>query len=137
MTSPDDEQFKSYLKGFRPVPPEPLQTRRHSVRARRLFTLAAGATAGLAAIVVVLLLPSRTRERIVSTADVSSPNQETATRVARTLSSAKRSQMSTPALTKLALDDRETFNELMTEKLRTQFPSMNGEQSALRVLAKE
>jgi hypothetical protein len=50
---------------------------------------------------------------------------------------AKSTDLPTLALTKLALDDHHAFDEFMTEKVQSQFPRMNGEQSALRALAKE
>jgi hypothetical protein len=46
-------------------------------------------------------------------------------------------QMSTPALTKLALDDSEAFDALLARESRTVLPSMQDEHSALRVLSKE
>jgi hypothetical protein len=133
MANSDDEQFKNYLNSFRPVTPEPLHVKRYPVRARRLFTLAAAA-ASIAAIVLVVLLLSRSRQRVLSPTAGSSANQEIAW---QPLASSSRSQLSTPRLTKLALDDHEAFDEIMREKVRTQFPPMNGEQSALRVLAQE
>jgi hypothetical protein len=42
-----------------------------------------------------------------------------------------------PALTKLALDDDQAFDRLLTGESRAAFPAMQAEQSALRVLAKE
>jgi hypothetical protein len=42
-----------------------------------------------------------------------------------------------PALTKLALDDDQAFDRLLTDESRTAFPVMHAEPSALRVLAKE
>jgi hypothetical protein len=45
--------------------------------------------------------------------------------------------MSTPVLTKLALDDSKAFDALLTDESQTVLPSMQGEQSALRVLAND
>jgi hypothetical protein len=45
-------------------------------------------------------------------------------------------QISTVALTKLALDDSRAFDDLLARESQTMFPGMEGKQSALRVLAK-
>lgn len=46
-------------------------------------------------------------------------------------------RISTLALTKLALDDSEAFDAVLTDESRNMFPKMREERSALRVLAKE
>jgi len=134
MANPDDEQLKSYLKSFHPVVPEPLRTRAYPAKAGRLFALATTAAVSLAAIGLVVVLLSRSWQHVPRPATKSSPSREIAV---QSLNSARGSQISTTLLTKLALDDHEAFDELMTEKVRTQFPLMKDEQSALRVLAKE
>ena len=48
-----------------------------------------------------------------------------------------RSRVSTLALTELALSDSKEFDRLVTEESGAMFPNMQGEESALRVLAKE
>jgi hypothetical protein len=45
-------------------------------------------------------------------------------------------RISTVALTRLALDDSEAFDALLARESQTMFPGMQGNQSALRVLAK-
>jgi hypothetical protein len=50
---------------------------------------------------------------------------------------AQHTERSMPALTNLALDDHAAFDKFMTDEVQTQFPSMQSDQSALRVLAKE
>lgn len=132
MANRDDDQFESYLKSFQPVAPEPLRLEKHPIRTGRLFVLSATAALSLLALVVVLALLSRTWQRLPPATP--SANQKVATRPRE---NTNRSQMSTPMLAKLALDDHEAFDELMAEKVRTQFPPMKDEQSALRVLAKE
>jgi len=42
-----------------------------------------------------------------------------------------------PALTKLALDDDQAFDRLLTDESRAAFPAIDAEPGALRVLAKE
>jgi hypothetical protein len=137
MANSDDEQFKNYLKSFRPVTPQSLQAKRHLAKPRRLFAVAVGVAASLAATVIVVLLLSHSREHTLSTGKRSVTEQTTMLQTSRPIASATQSKISTPVLTKLALEDPEAFNTLMTERLQTQFPAMKGEQSALRVLAKE
>jgi hypothetical protein len=138
MANSDDEQFKNYLKSFRPVTPQSLQAKRHLVKPRRLFAVAVGVAASLAATVIVVLLLSHSRKHTLSTRKSRSVTEQTTMlQTSRPIASAKQSKISTPVLTKLALEDSEAFNTLMTERLQTQFPAMKGEQSALRVLAKE
>lgn len=132
MANWDDEQFESYLKSFHPVAPEPLKLEKHPIRTGRLLVLTTTAAVGLVALVFVVTRFHRTWYRLP--AATPSANQLVVTRPRE---NTNRSQISTPILTKLALDDEETFDELMAEKVRTQFPSMKDEQSALRVLAKE
>lgn len=140
MSIPDDEQFKSYLKEFRPIAPESLRTKKHSVATRRVFVLAAGATACLAALVVALLLvphrqkPSQPAEAKESLADAP---QLATLQASRPIASTPQLHMSTPVLTKLALDDSQAFDALLTNESRTRLPRMQSERSALRVLAKE
>jgi hypothetical protein len=45
-------------------------------------------------------------------------------------------RISTVALTRLALDDSQAFDALLARESQTMFPGMQGNQSALRVLAK-
>ncbi|MGA7969290.1 MAG: hypothetical protein WCC32_12520 [Terriglobales bacterium] len=45
-------------------------------------------------------------------------------------------RISTVALTKLALDNSQAFDALLSRESQTMFPGMQGNQSALRVLAK-
>jgi hypothetical protein len=88
----------------------------------------------LAAVALVFIVFSRSPE-VAQEQAVSKPFSD-----AHTFSAShdpKSIDLSTLALTKLALDDHHAFDEFMTDKVQSQFPRMNGEQSALRVLAKE
>ncbi len=137
MSLPDDEQFKSYLKGFRPVAPESLHTKRRSGATRRVFLLAAGAAACF--ILALLWIPRHPKQPLPTSTSSgpADPSQIAMLQASPPNVNARQSQISTPVLTKLAFDDREAFNVFLTDKLQTQLPRMEGEQSALRVLAKE
>ena len=126
MTNREDEQFENYLKGFRPVAPPALPAKRHRVTSRRLFAIAAGATATLAATFIIFSLLSRNGSHTPRTSVASG-----------LIAGTKRSQIAAPALTKLALENPGAFDALMAERSHTQMPAMKGEQSALRILAKE
>jgi hypothetical protein len=136
MSDADDKQLESYLKNFRPVDPEPLplRTKTHSVSGRRRSALAISAVACLAAIALVFILMSRgpdganeqSPSRPFGEANLSSANND-----------AKRVEIPTPVLTKLAFDDHRAFDQFMTEKFQSQFPPMKSERSVLRVLAEE
>lgn len=137
MSLPDDEQLKSYLKGFRPVAPESLHTKRRSGATRRVFLLAAGAAA---CFILALLWIPRHAKQTLPTSTSSGPAdalQNAMLQASRPNVNARQSQISAPVLAKLAFDDREAFDAFLTDKLRTQLPRMEGERSALRVLAKE
>jgi hypothetical protein len=135
MSDGDDKQFESYLKNFLPVDPEPLtlRTKIHSAGTRGRSALAVSAVACLAAIALVFVVLSRGPE--VANEPASRPFNDTNLPSAN--NDAKRIEMPTPVLTKLALDDHRAFDQVMTEKFQSQFPSMKSEQSALRVLARE
>lgn len=138
MVHPDDEQIKSYLKEFRPVDPQPLPAKKHLIVSRHQLAVAAVAAGALAATVTLTILFSRTHKHGVPTGDGSSVTQKATTlQASHPIASSKHSEMGTPALTKLALEDSEAFNAVMTEKLKTQLPTMKDERSTLRVLAKE
>jgi hypothetical protein len=136
MSDADDKQFESYMKSFRPVDPEPLplRTKMHSASARGRSMLAVSAVACLAAVALVFIVLHRGSDGAIEPVDsgllrdlhaVSRRGEE------------KRIGLPTVVLTRLALDDSRTFDEFMTDKVNSQFPSMKNEQSALRVLAKE
>lgn len=127
MPEPNDEQFEKYLRNFRPVDPEPLpvRTKKHAAGASSRSALVACAVGCLAAVAaVVIVLPRNSRPSNYQAA--AEPRDD-----------ARHDKISTPALTRLALDDHAAFDEFMSDKVQTQFPSMQSAQSALRVLAKE
>ncbi len=133
MPDTDEKQFESYLKSFRPVDPEPLPLggKTHSVGARRRSALAVTAVACMTAIALVLVL-------IVSSHNQQNGNDQPASHTfSNSSDNAKPTKISAPVLTRLALDDHQSFDEFMSEKVQSQFPPMKSEQSALRVLAKE
>ncbi len=127
MPEPNDEQFEKYLKNFRPVDPEPLpvRTKKHAAGANRRSALAACAVACLAAVALVMIVLPRAPKPGYNQEPSAIPNN------------AQHTEISMPALTNLALDDHAAFDKFMTDEVQTQFPSMQSEQSALRVLAKE
>jgi hypothetical protein len=136
VSNPDDKQFERYLKNFRPIDPEPcpLLTKTHFVSARRRSALAVSAVACLAAVALAFIVLSRGQEaeseqsasRHFSDADAFIGSND-----------AKRVELPTIALTKLALDNHQAFDKFMTDKTQAQFPPMNTEHSALRVLARQ
>jgi ferric-dicitrate binding protein FerR (iron transport regulator) len=127
MPEPNDEQFEKYLKNFRPVDPEPLpvRTKKHAAGANRRSALAACAVACLAAAALVMIVLPR------------GPRPTNNQSPAQITNNSQHTELSMPALTNLALDDHAAFDKFMTEEVQTQFPPMQSEQSALRVLARE
>jgi hypothetical protein len=133
MASQDDEQFKGYLKSFRPLVPQALHNQRNSSKGRRAFAAAAGATVALAATIVVALLLHRNGEHAAKTSNGSPVTYQTV----MAASSTKQSEIGTPVLTRLALEDPDAFNALMAMKLKAQFPAMMNDESTLRILAED
>jgi hypothetical protein len=136
MSDADDKRPESYLKNFRPDDPEPLplHTRTHSVSARRRSALAVSAVACLAAVALVFIVLPRGPEG-AGEQPASLPFSDGSHGGAG--NDAKRIEIPTPVLTKLALDGHRAFELVMAEKFQSQFPSMKSEQSALRILARE
>jgi hypothetical protein len=134
VSNADDKQFERYLRNFRPINPEPrpLHIKTHSVSARRRSALAVSAVACLAVVALAFIVLShgqgneseQSASRPYSDADAFSRSND-----------AKRVELPTIALTKLALDNHQAFDKFMTDKTQSQFPPMNTEHSALRVLA--
>jgi hypothetical protein len=131
MPDTDEKQFESYLKSFRPVDPEPLPLggKTHSVGARRRSALAVTAVACMTAIALVLIVSSHNQQN--------GNDQPASHTFSNSSDNVKPTKISAPVLTRLALDDHQSFDEFMSEKVQSQFPPMKSEQSALRVLAKE
>lgn len=122
-----EEQFENYLRSFRPIDPEALPAAIPAYGAtapRRGIAIAFAAT--VCVIAAALLLITLPNARLATHRVVSEPPSE-----------ASRTNISTPTLTRLALDEHDAFAECMTEKARLQFPPMRSDESTLRVLAKE
>ena len=137
MSLRDDEQFKNYLKEFQPVAPKPLPIKTRLSASRRVFLLAASAAA---CVTIALVWVPRHRKQILPNS--SSNRTANASQVAiiqgrRGNINAKQAPISTPLLTKLAFDDRDAFDTFLSDRLQTQFPRMESDDSTLRVLAKE
>lgn len=137
MADQDDGRFEQYLKSFRPVAPQSFRDTRRFYKSRRFFAISATAVASLAAAVIFALVFLHTREHRVSTASGLPASQRLTTVNPLALPSSRKSELSIPALTKLALDDTEAFNRLMDEKLKTQLPPMEGRRNALGMLARQ
>jgi|HubBroStandDraft_5_1064220.scaffolds.fasta_scaffold357869_2 hypothetical protein len=120
-----DEDIERYLRKFQLRAIGPLEMPR-GVRSRQLRWLAAVAVVVFAAC-FVLWYGDHQR---------SSPEPRTTSEV-RSSGFLPPTRINTLALTKLALDDSKAFDVVLADESRAMFPNMQGEQSALRVLAKE
>lgn len=119
-----DEDLVRYLKEFRPRAIRPLEMRRPTGNSW-LRWLTAAAAVGFAGSILFWhgqINKTKPPERIGAPASIEVMSQ---------------THLSTPALTKLALDDEEAFDALLADESRNALPSMRSDQSALRVLAKE
>jgi hypothetical protein len=130
MLNPEEEQFESRLKEFRPLAAEPLPVERADRARRRRFVLAACAAAAIAIVVVVLFkIPY---ERDQATAPHPAVKQTTVEAPANgrtlTIRSANKLLADAPSV-ESALDD------LAFHSRRKQLP--RGTQSALAVLGEE
>lgn len=127
MPDRGEDQFENYLRSFRPIDPEtlpaPIAAHARTVTRRRV-ALAFTATGCLAA--AALLLITLPNARHATDKALSVPAFE-----------ASRTNISSPALTRLAIDEHDAFAEFMAEKAKLQFPPMRSDQSTLKVLAKE
>lgn len=135
MADQDDGRFEQYLKSFRPVAARSFRDRRGVYKSRRLFAIAATAVASFAATVIFAFVFVHTREQRISTGSGLPDSQGLTTANQLGIASSRKSELSIIALTKLALDDTETFNQLMNEKLKTQLPPMADMRNALGMLA--
>jgi len=119
------EELERYLRTFQPRPIRQLGV--PQAGSRRVWRLAAAAIVIFAAGVLLWYAQrkeGRAREMVTIQHGRSSAGMPHARR-------------SIPALTKLALDDSEAFDAFLTDESQSLLPSMQSEQSALRVLAKE
>jgi hypothetical protein len=118
---PHDEDLELYLKKFKPRTIRRLDVRRQTGNSwlRRM-----AAVVVFAGIISLWYAQRKTAK----------PPEKPRIQAIRNM---PQTHMSTPVLTKLALDDSKAFDALLTNESRTVLPSMQGEQSALRVLAND
>jgi hypothetical protein len=128
MGRQDDDQgreMERYLKRFQPRSIRPLQMPPQTGSAW-LLRLAVAAGVTLAGGLALWYAPRQTAQ----------PSQAHTIHDVRS-EARSHPRMSTLALTELAVDNSKAFDSVLAERSRTMFPSMQGEGSALRVLAKE
>ena len=121
--APHGDEMESYLKEFRPKAIRKLEvaTQRQNIFWRRLAAVALCAGG-------FFWFARRELTRSKEAANVQ------ALKVGVT---SQRQYRSTLALTKLALADRDKFETLLAEESRKSLPGFQGEQSTLKVLAKD
>jgi hypothetical protein len=121
-----DEEMESYLKEFRPRAIRPLEQEPESptVWLRRLAAAAAIVLAGGLSILFSW------RETTTAPQEASDPQPLLSIEFGP-------KTMNTLLLTKLALEDSKTFSAMLTEESRRVLPSLQGQESTLRVLAEE
>lgn len=124
MSIPEDEKFKRYLRGFRPVAPQPLRVRKHSLATPRTLVLAGGAAACLAVLALVLLFVSHRHQ---TTQGSTNPLWSANPRLL-TIGSAN-------ALLARAPSFKEAVDEVSIQPQTT--PQSEGKLSALTVLSEE
>lgn len=122
MQQHDEDDLERYLKKFQPRAIRQLEVRRQTGNSwlRRL-----------AAVVVVL---AGSISLWYAQRKTAKPPEKPTIQAVRSITNI---HMSTPVLTKLALDDSKAFDALLTNESQTVLPSMQGKQSALRVLAND
>jgi hypothetical protein len=122
MQQHDEDDLERYLKKFQPRAIRQLEVRRQTGNSwlRRM-----------AAVVVVF---AGSISLWYAQRKTAKPPEKPTIQAVRSITNI---HMSTPVLTKLALDDSKAFDALLTNESQTVLPSMQGEQSALRVLAND
>jgi hypothetical protein len=127
----NDQQagVERYLKKFQLRAVRPLEMRQ---RTGNLWwqPMAAAAVVLVAAGIAVWRAP---RKVALPGEFITTPKVQRVVSVSRTYSAYP---VTSPALTKLALDDEKAFDGLLTDESRDMLPSMQREQSALKILAK-
>ena len=121
-----DEETERYLREFQPRAIRPLEVlpKVRNVLSRRL-----------AAVVAVTLFAGGTAWYLHREAP---PKKEVTNVLAKTKSvTSERRYASTVALTRLALEDNERLDAMLADESRKLLPAFQGEQSTLKVLAKE
>lgn len=121
-----DEEMEQYLRNFQPLAVRPLEILQRSgnMWSRRLAAAA------------VLVLASGLSLWYAHHQTPGSRETASVLEVRNTPSGPQRTP-STLFLTKLAMEDSQAFDAMMTKESRMELPDMQGEQSTLRVLAKE
>jgi hypothetical protein len=121
-----DEEMEGYLKGFLPRAVRPLEQEQRSRNfwPRRLAAAAVIVLAG-----GLCLWVTRREAETVRLKPLSAELQ-------RSIPSSHK-PLSTFLLTKLALDDNKRFDAVLTEESRRVLPSLQGQESTLRVFAGE
>jgi hypothetical protein len=122
MQQHDEDDLERYLKKFQPRAIRQLEVRRQTSNSwlRRM----AAAVVVLAGSISLWYAQRKTAK----------PPEKPTIQAVRSITNI---HMSTPVLTKMALDDSKAFDALLTNESQTVLPSMQGEQSALRVLAND
>jgi capsular polysaccharide biosynthesis protein len=123
----DDQDIERYLKKFQLRAVRPLKMPRPTGSPQMRWLVAAAALVVCAGGAALWLGKSQT----IRSADLRAASHVRSTELR------PQRPFNSPALTKLALDDSKAFDAVLTDKARTMFPDMQGERSALRVLAKE
>ena len=127
MNQPDDE-MERYLRQFQPRPVRALKVVPHAGLFLR-WRLVAAAAAGVALLAGCFLwVTHRDAHRLPATAQI---------QVTKAKGAGERRFESPLALTRLALADNDKLESLLAEESRAELPSLQGEQSMLRALAKE
>lgn len=121
-----DEKVERYLAEFQPRPVRKLEVSPRTKRVWPRWLVAAAAILFVGGTSLWHLRQETRRTKAVpAMRQVSSPT------------AGGRSQLNAVALTKVALDDSERFEALLSYQSRIVLPSFEGESSTLRVLAKE
>lgn len=121
-----DEEVERYLVEFKPRPVRALRVPR---RSERISPLWLGAAAILFFVGGVSLWHLRQETKSVKDA--------VSRRHALPSTALRSNNLNAIALTKLALDHNEQFEALLADRSQTALPSFQGENSTLRVLARE
>ena len=121
MRQGEENEIEEYLRRFSPRPIRPLQ-----VQPTKKYRWLIAAAAVMAFAIALAYWRSGTQATSYPTMKFHSAQLDTVPE-----------RLSITLLTKLAVDDESVLERYLTEKSRRTLPDMKGNQSALRVLAKE
>ena len=128
MPTPDDEQFKAYLKQFRPAPPTTLPVMKPA-RKQSIWRLSALIATAAAIIVILAIVVTRTQhEQVVTNVPVNDGPTHIVANAPLTMRNANKLLADAPSF-KSAVDDLAFKSETI--------PLAKNEQSAIHVLGKE